>query len=282
MSGKVSINFPISQYRITLWVVAFVITTGSAIFQRWTGPTYPVRGKTILNGSEIKYELLRSETTDKDAVVCLNIPDTTIHGYVQYKRFKSNDEWVRISFRRENDKLLAYLPKQPAAGKLMYTINLIKSDQEISLTKNDPIIIRFKGSVPSLFLLPHIILMFLAMLYSNRAAVEALDVKGRAKKYMYYTIILFLMGGFILGPIVQKFAFGSYWEGIPLGWDLTDNKTLIAMLGWLWAWIQNRKGKTNRGWIIFASFLMLAVYLIPHSVMGSEIDYTELNSLPHN
>jgi hypothetical protein len=278
----VFINFPISQYRITLWLVAFAITTGSAIFQRLTGPTYPVRGQTILNGSEIKYELPRSETTDKDAVVCLKIPDTTIYGYVQYKRFKSYDEWERISFARENDQLLAYLPKQPAAGKLMYTINLIKGDQEISLTEKDPIIIRFKGHVPALFLIPHIILMFLAMLYSNRTAVEALDATGQAKKYMYITIVLFSMGGLILGPIVQKFAFGSYWEGIPLGWDLTDNKTLIAMLGWIWAWIQNRKGKTNRGWIIFASILMLAIYLVPHSVLGSEIDYTKLNSSTHN
>jgi hypothetical protein len=37
----------------------------------------------------------------------------------------------------------------------------------------------------------------------------------------------------ILGPVVQKFAFGEYWTGFPFGTDLTDNKTLIAFIGWI-------------------------------------------------
>ncbi len=45
----------------------------------------------------------------------------------------------------------------------------------------------------------------------------------------------------ILGPIVQKYAFGELWTGIPFGWDLTDNKTLIAFLFWILAVIMNRK-----------------------------------------
>jgi cytochrome bd-type quinol oxidase subunit 2 len=117
--------------------------------------------------------------------------------------------------------------------------------------------------------------MFFAMLYSNRTGLEALDSKGNAKRYMYWSIALFFIGGLILGPIVQKYAFGSFWEGIPFGYDLTDNKTLIAMLGWIIAWIMNRKQNDKRGWMILASVLMLAVYLIPHSVLGSEIDYTQ-------
>ena len=75
---------------------------------------------------------------------------------------------------------------------------------------------------------------------------------------------------------MQKYAFGAYWTGFPLGTDLTDNKTLIAMVGWGVAWFMNRKGREGRGWIVLAAVLMLAIYLIPHSVLGSELDYTKL------
>ena len=114
------------------------------------------------------------------------------------------------------------------------------------------------------------------MLLSNRTALEALDANGRAYGYMLWTIGLLLAGGFIMGPLMQKYAFGALWTGFPFGMDLTDNKTLITMLIWLWAWFQNRKGRNRRGWIVIAGVLLIVVYLIPHSLLGSELDYTQI------
>lgn len=277
MVAKTLFHLPIARYSKILWFMAIIITISSAVFQRLTGPTYPVIGKKHIDSSEVSYKLLRSETVQKDAQVLLTAPDTTVYGFVRYKRFKSYDEWSTIPLKRENEILFAFLPEQPPAGKLMYTVYLTKGAKEISLTDNETIILRYKGNVPAGILIPHIIFMFMAMLFSNRAALETLDAKGKAKKYMYWTISMFFIGGFILGPLVQKFAFGSYWEGIPFGYDLTDNKTLIGMLGWIWAWWKNRKDSYKRGWILFASLLMLVVYLIPHSLLGSEIDYTRVS-----
>ena len=45
----------------------------------------------------------------------------------------------------------------------------------------------------------------------------------------------------ILGPIVQYYAFGDLWTGIPFGWDLTDNKTLIALIFWILAVVNEQK-----------------------------------------
>ncbi len=58
---------------------------------------------------------------------------------------------------------------------------------------------------------------------------------------LYWTLFLFIAGGMILGPLVQYFAFGELWTGIPFGWDLTDNKTLIALIFWILAVVMNRK-----------------------------------------
>jgi len=270
------IDLKISHHKVILWIIAFLITIASAYYQRRTGPTYPKRGEVTFQGSTISFKLLRSEIVGNDALIALTVPDTSIQGYVKFVRYKSHDSWTELPLQRQGDKLTASLPQQPAAGKLMYYVYLTRGDQSVSLTGEEPVILRYKGAVPAFILLPHILLMFIGMMLSNRTALEALDAGGRSYKYLLWTIGFFFIGGFILGPVVQKFAFGELWTGFPKGIDLTDNKTLIAGLGWLWAWYKNRGGKDGRGWIIFAAVLMLAVYLIPHSVLGSEIDYTKL------
>jgi hypothetical protein len=75
---------------------------------------------------------------------------------------------------------------------------------------------------------------------------------------------------------MQYYGFGVLWTGFPVGHDLTDNKTLVAMIGWIIALFMVRKGKPARGWILAASVLLLVVFLIPHSLFGSELDYTKL------
>jgi hypothetical protein len=159
-----------------------------------------------------------------------------------------------------------------------YKIVLSSRGKEISLTGDTPVIIRFKDPVPSILLLPHIIIMFLAMLFSTRAGIEALNPKGNPRKLALWTTGLLLVGGLILGPLVQKFAFGALWTGFPFGHDLTDNKTLIAMIGWIAALIAGRGGKPARWWVLGASILLMAVYLIPHSVLGSELDYSQMDA----
>ena len=114
------------------------------------------------------------------------------------------------------------------------------------------------------------------MLLSTRTGLESFDPDGRSAMYLKWTIAFLFIGGFIFGPVMQQYAFGALWTGFPFGHDLTDNKTLIAMLGWLFAWYKNRKGHQGRGWILAASILLLAMYLIPHSLLGSELNYNAM------
>ncbi len=76
---------------------------------------------------------------------------------------------------------------------------------------------------------------------------------------------------------MQKFAFGEFWTGIPWGWDLTDNKTLFAFVGWLLAlWKARQLGVKGRWWVVAAAIVLIMIYSIPHSVMGSELDYESM------
>ena len=79
----------------------------------------------------------------------------------------------------------------------------------------------------------------------------------------------------ILAPGGQKYAFGVYWSGWPLGSDWTDNKLAFMVLAWLIALILSvRKQTLARVFVVVALLVTLTVYLIPHSMGGSTLDYS--------
>ncbi len=264
--------------KVALWILAFLITASTAVYQRMTGPTYPIGGKTTISNTQIRYELLTTHETGKDCPVQIEVQNPEISGTVLYKRHKTSDPWSNITMKRQENSLVGYLPYQPPAGKLQYKVVLSHQGEETSLTGEKPVIIRFKGAVPIWILIPHVIVMFMAMLFSARAGIEALRPKSNPRKLALWTTGFLFVGGFILGPLVQKFAFGALWTGFPFGFDLTDNKTLIAFIGWAIALIAGRKGKPARGWVLAAAILLLIIFLIPHSLLGSELDYSEMDT----
>ncbi len=256
-----------------LWILALLITLAAARYQRLTGPTHPVTGEVTIADASYEYELIRTHGGEMDAPIQIVIPDIDVIGFLVYKRFNVEEVAASLRMERYGDTLRAFLPHQPPAGKLEYFIRLQRGDEICILPRGMIPVIRFKGAVPFAVLLPHILLMFAAMLLSNRAGLEAISKNGKPAGYAFWAVGLLFLGGMIMGPMVQKFAFGSFWSGIPLGWDLTDNKTLIAMVGWIIAVIAIMRRKHVRAFVLGASILLLLIYSIPHSMMGSELNY---------
>jgi hypothetical protein len=261
---------------LLLWTLAVVITVGSAVYQRMTGPTHPFRSRTILANKEIKYTLDRSCDTSKNYNLHIKTDDPSITGFIMWKRYKTNDEWNRVQMNYVDGKLFGELPKQPMAGKLQYNIILKSNKSTVKLPENDPVVIRFKGDVPTPVLIIHVLVMFMGMLFSNRAGIESFSKEPNFKKFILWTLGLVAAGGLVLGPIVQKYAFGVYWSGWPFGTDLTDNKTIFAFASWVLAAISVYKFKNPKRWILAAAIITLTVYLIPHSILGSELDYSKI------
>lgn len=257
---------------VLLWILAFILMLASATYQRLTGPTHPKRGKIEIEGQTIKFRLLRSQENHENAKIAIKVADTSIHGIYKYKRLGVNEEWDGGILQLQGDELVGFLPKQPAAGKLEYMVTLVKNGRSYPLT-NEPVVIRFKGNVPAYILIPHIFFMFFGMMFSLRTGFEALFNRRNTYRLALTTLILLSVGGLILGPLVQKFAFGALWTGWPFGHDLTDNKTLAAVIFWIIAVLKLRKEPENRLWPILAAGVTLLVYLIPHSMFGSELDY---------
>lgn len=255
------------------WTLAIVITLGAAVYQRKTGPTYPSNQTISINNKTYSFQFPRSHNSTSDCNIDLKVPDTSISATVFYKRYPTNEEYTPIACMRNGESLQTFLPSQPAAGKLAYFVEFKSTTGEIvEIGKDEPILIRYKGEVPAWVLIPHILLIFLAMLFSNLTGILALANHASFRFWMRLTFWFLFLGGMVMGPLVQHFAFGHYWTGIPYGYDLTDNKTLIAFIGFIVAMIFNFK-KPNRISVVIATVLMLVIFSIPHSARGSQLNY---------
>jgi hypothetical protein len=271
------------------WFLAFVITVTAAIYQRRTGPTYPKRIEIAANDSVWKVKLVRSLGHDERSEVKLAIADSSVKAKLFYRRFPSGDQFTGVDFAYkvypvdskmmnkvfkiyEEKGLFADIPQQPEAGKLEYYIEVTDNKGTKTYFRESPVVIRFKGSVPGFVLIPHVLFMFVAMLFSTLAGLMSIFKHASYKKYAVSTLVLFIIGGMILGPFVQWYAFGDFWTGVPFGWDLTDNKTLIALVFWILAVWQNRK-QDKPMYVALAAIVLLLVYSIPHSLFGSQLNY---------
>jgi len=258
-------------YFLLYFLIALVITLAAMVYQRTTGPTYPKKTELKIGENQYKFELIRSHGGEKDCRTEFQIPDTTVSGRIMYRKYPTSDEWTTGELVRENGVLTGNLPYQPPAGKLEYRVEFEKEGKTYPIHEKNATVIRFKGDVPGAFLVPHIILMFIAMFFANLAGVMAIFKHKMFRLFTIITLIFLGIGGMVLGPIVQYYAFGDAWTGIPFAWDLTDNKTLLAFVFWIIAVVMNRK-KERPVYVILASLVMLAVYSIPHSMFGSQLD----------
>ena len=250
------------------WILAIVITLVLSVYQRMTGPTYPKKVTVEVNGEQYKIKLPRSGVQQDEVITLKDVPQTQGNMTLHYRRYPTSDAYTTVDFEWRDDAWQASLPMQPVAGKLQYYITMDGKNYPA----DEPVVIRFRNDVPASILIPHILLMFGAMLLAVYTFLMV--VTGRKyRRWLWITVGTLFVGGFILGPMVQHVAFGPWWAGFPYGTDLTDNKTLLSFLFFMVA-VATLKWKYNRWVVCLAVLLMIAIFSIPHSAYGSEYDYT--------
>ncbi len=262
---------------VVLWFFALVITLGLAGYQRRTGPSYPLRGTASIDGVAVSYALPRSHGGAGGLVVLLKLPAGLVEGAdVVWRRYPTQDPWSKLPMNAVGGGYRAGIPHQPAAGKVEYRVVVRTKTGPVAIPGGQSVVARFRGDVPAWLLIPHILCMFIGMLLATRGLLEVL-VRGRdrGRGMVLGATGLLVLGGLVLGPLVQLHAFGALWTGWPLGGDLTDNKTLLAILAWLPAALAAWKRRQHPVLLATGWAVMMAVFLIPHSMRGSQLDWTE-------
>ncbi len=267
---------------VLLWFAAFSMAVALGYFQRTTGPTYPKRGTFEMGGTELNYKLLRTHGGEGGLKISLPVVPSGVEGVVEWRRYPTSDHFVRLPMERDEiGELSAVIPHQPPAGKVEYRVLLEDGGSAVRLPDDEDVVARFRGDVPARVLIPHILAMFGSMMLATRALFEVLRPdRPPAKGLILAAMILLMVGGLYLGPVVQKFAFDAYWTGWPFGHDLTDNKTAVAVLAWLPATLLALCRWRTRWAVVIGWLVMMGVFLVPHSLRGSEIDWSDQKTTP--
>lgn len=268
--------------KILTWVLAVFLALAAMIYQRSTGPTYEYKGYLENSGDSRKYELLRSQETTEGAKIELPYFDeANYNATLHFKRYQTKDDITDLDFQLDDNKqFIAQLPVQPAAGKIEYYITGSIEGKEFAIPAKgeDNIVLRYKDPVPDYILIPHVTMMIIVIIFGIRAGLGAAFNDGTMRRWTIVAFTAMTVGGMMLGPIVQKYAFGEYWTGFPNGSDFTDNKMLIMWIAWALAlaiigFKPKKKEGVSRATVLMASVVMTMVYLIPHSMGGSTLDY---------
>jgi len=271
---------------LLLWLLAGALALATFFHQNRTGPTYPLRGTVETGRGAVAFTFLRSEEIGTGLQIMLKDPvPAGLVGTVQWRRFKSPDPWTRtpmargtFTFTRRGEVerttgLGVVLPSLPErAGKYEYFVHLEGGNGPRSVTGDKAVYARYKAPVPRWVLVPHILVIFLSLCLALRTGFQAL-AGAPAKGLLWATVASLILGAFILGPMVQHYAFGVWWSGVPFGYDWTDNKVLVELGAWAAAVAFAGRPGRARAAILVATLVTLAIFLIPHSVFGSEYDY---------
>jgi hypothetical protein len=177
-------------------------------------------------------------------------------------------------------------------GKRAYYYIMLEDSLGNKLTLPDkiesvelPFMIKFKGEVPLIVILGHVLGMLTVLFFVFLALFFAIDIfiGKNALKWLAFSIsgafVSVCLGGIVLGGLMTNYTFGGFWEGVPFGWDITDNKTLIILLYWLFMLILAKgtifkkdegfnllKPKSLATFTVIGALLTVLLYLVPHSI----------------
>jgi hypothetical protein len=263
-----------------LWLLAFGFTLACAAFQRLTGPSMPVFGSLPVEAGTVHYKLPRSAVSGPQLVITLSQVPTDVSAQLAWRPRGWQSDFTYVPMQHDHAALRAEIASLPPGVKIEYNLVLQTRQGRRNIPPEHNVVLRFRGDVPAPVLIAHILTLVLAILFGMRTLLEAI-VGGPGLRFLAWTACAcIILGGMLLGPLVQWYAFGAWWTGIPFGWDVTDNKTLFMLICWAGVLIAIHRHTaptaSSRRMIIVGAVVMFMVYLIPHSLFGTEVQLTEL------
>lgn len=230
----------------------------------------------------------------------INFKNVDIKGvYAKFKR-KREDDFRSTALINVNKGVnwVGELPTLPKGERYFYYIE-IDYEMEGKLSTivipewapNKPLLfVTYEGKPNKYLLLLHIVLVMGAaifllhtLFYSIRCLWEKDKTKSvncftKAYKSVIWGWISFTVSTLLIGYYISLQVFGKGWNGLPIGDDITDNKSLLMVIFWgillllksdsRYKFMLFKRVITIRTFcimIIIGVILTAIVYLIPHS-----------------
>ena len=267
---------------IVRFVVAFVLSVLMLLLARITATSNPGNYDVEINHISLSHRTVTESFGENPELLLKALSADELEPVVYYTQTLGGP-YAADTMSPVDSGFVATLPVLQKNNKWWYRIMVFKQGELLAaFPPGEDQFIKFKGRVASFILISHIIFMYATIFAGVLALLSAIDIatgRGnvrRSIKYVMWTLILGVIGGFVFGPMVSYQTLGIPYEGIPFDNDITDSKTLIFMLFWLSTFLISRRGLKGEkmaiseglfAFLIVLSFVVtFGLFLIPHSI----------------
>ena len=258
-----------------LWAVACVVTVAAGVWQWHRGASGPQRGEVKISGQRVSYQLPSRGTAGEPLRVTVGVAPE-VAGTVRWRHSQGEEPFQALTMLRDDDVLVSLLPAQPAGGWIEYELVLFGAFGLARIPSDEPVQVRSWGRASPLVVLPYLAAALLSVLFGVRAGLAAGFERPEARLLTWIAAACVTVCGVILGPLVQRSAFGAYWTGWPLGADVVDHKALVVWLAWIVAAVtmvpaRGAADRFARTVVTVAAAALVAVAFLPDGLHVSRL-----------
>jgi len=275
--------------------LAFLCTLLLLVLTRKTTAVRSVHEVVQQQGILIEHNTVPKQVGDEVPVISAKVEGAS-EVRLFYKIGKDGEyQPVKMSPKQgEENVFVASIPLHPKGIKAWYYLEAVRDGEEGEVKVTLPektsahvklVRLKFEGEVPACIVIPHVICIFSAIFFATLTLFSAVGLKKgkttlrKSVKLCAVTLLFLFIGFFPFGWAMNYFAFGVLWEAFPFGSDVTDNKSQIMFLFWLFTLFMVKgtfwgKGETKNlvsgpGYskLVIVSFVVTVIMLaIPHSL----------------
>jgi len=251
--------------KILFLAIAAIIAVISVFIQQFSSSDRPYNQEIQINSIDYSFKLPVYHEANEVCSIELLVPDTSVRGVLFYKLLKSKNDFKLINLIRMNEYLVSVLPHQKQNIKVQYYLQLNSAGKKYFIGKENPLIVRFQGVVPKYILFPHVVLMFVALIFSCFAGMLTFSHIDSYKKYASVTFFLFTLAALIFGLIIHLVSFRHLFVQVANYNDLTFYKNGIIFLLWLLVYYVNKKYEFKY-LTLAVSIFTLILFCIPANI----------------
>ncbi|MFA5793672.1 MAG: hypothetical protein WC980_01180 [Candidatus Brocadiia bacterium] len=165
----------------------------------------------------------------------------------KYPNIQKSDFKIELMSPTEKGRFYAHqLPTMEKNHKTYFFIEVTDSQNNVVvmpesfLTTKVPYHVSFKQDPNTFGLTVHILLMIVALFFLLHGFYYAFNYLwnkvdwsfNKAVSGIAWGLLCYGISAFPLGIWIEYEKYGTYWTGFPLGWDMTDSKTLFNFAYW--------------------------------------------------
>ncbi|HEY4682004.1 MAG TPA: hypothetical protein VIH17_01995 [Candidatus Acidoferrales bacterium] len=305
--SRIGINKPLKPSRMPLWIVLAVVGAGLlyGLYQMVTPEIY----RQLDSSATFNYVYVPSTSEyARQHLVQLSvwsnrapIKSVTLHfdrsargdfaRTSTMQRVKETRTYIdALPHLERGQRFFYYLVAEDEAGtELILKAQKQKLERLLKGAGERYFHVTYFARVPKVVIVPHIALITAALIFLVHSLYFSLShlINSNGFPKLYKTVfwgwVSFAVAVLPLGYLVAWYGLGVGWGGFPLGWDITDNKSLLTVLFWLGLLVSRphsffrrdpmgigKRDSLSEGafaWLtIVGLVLTIGIYMIPHSI----------------